>query len=72
MVTLLEKARELEDEDSDQITDEEIELALAFLFGEVTSQQVSVVMGIRSNSNTRVWAVSRIFKAAREGKIKRI
>jgi hypothetical protein len=50
-------------------TAEELELALAYLRGDVTGRQVAEAVGVRSQSNSRFWAFTVLTQATKAGLI---
>lgn len=65
MKTLLEKAKSVKSFKSNQtpVTDEEIELAVAWLKGEITLKQVSVALGENVDAGSARYSIVRFIRA---------
>lgn len=70
-MSLLEKAKAVTTPPTVKLTgnvkDEEIELAIAILTGEVTMKQAAQALGMRYHTNSRYWACSVLKKAHASG-----
>jgi len=66
MKTLLEKAKDIDSYKSNTtpVTDEEIELAFAWLKGEVTLKQVSLALGENTEAGSARYSMVRFIRAA--------
>lgn len=66
---LIDNAKEVHRKNGKNFTDEEIDLALAFLKGDVKSPGVSVALGFKSRSYAMYWLTTAIREAYRQGRI---
>lgn len=71
-MSLLERARaaRVRAPRGGDVTDEEVELALAFLRCEVSSRQTATALGRKGGAGIYVWAVGVLRKASAMGMVK--